>query len=294
MQITFRQLKVFLKVAECLSYTKAADKLFMSQPAVSKQVKQLEEMVGHRLFEKVGRRIFLTDAGYELQKYADSIINLVAEAKEHLAHMGGGEKGCLKVAAATTASSFAIDMLGQFRRSYPEVEFEFKVTNRETLIKKLEDNLVDLVIMGAPPENSLFNAEPFMPNPLVFIAPTDHPLIGKKVSLNALSKETIIAREEGSGTRQALEKFFQDGNKEIEVGTIFNSNDSIKRAVMSGFGLALVSIHTIQVELENSSLAVLDVKGAPIQKNWHLVHHKDKELSAVAEIFRNFILEKTA
>lgn len=293
MQITFRQLKAFLQVSEHLSYTKAAEKMFMSQPAVSKQIKQLEEQVGHRLFEKVGKRIYLTDAGHELQKYAESIIGLVAEAKAHLAEMGGGEKGCLRVAVATTASSFAIDMLGQFRKSYPEVDFEFEVTNRQTLLQSLEDNMVDLVIMGQPPEDSLFDAEPFKKNPLVFVAPIDHPLVGKKVSLKALAKESFVVREEGSGTRHAMQKFFLEHDQPFSIGTQFNSNDSIKRAVISGFGLALVSIHTIQVELENSSLAVLDVQGAPIQRYWHLVHHKDKQLSSVAEIFRRFILDKT-
>lgn len=291
MQITLRQLKVFIKVSELLSYTKAAEQLYMSQPAVSKQIKHLEEQVGMVLFEQVGKKIFLTEAGHELKKYAEAILNQVAEAKAHLIEMRGGYSGSLKVAVATTASSFAIDMLGQFRQLYPEVDIEFEVTNRQTLLQNLENNLVDFVIMGVPPENHQFQAEPFMDNPLVFIAPNNHKLVGRKVSIEELSKEPLVVREEGSGTRQAMEKFFQSKQCSFNIGTLFNSNDSIKSAVISGLGVGLVSVHTIQSELEYNKLTILDVEGAPIKRSWYLVQHKDKRLSLIAETFQKFIVE---
>ncbi|MBN2647636.1 MAG: LysR family transcriptional regulator [Thiotrichales bacterium] len=294
MQITLRQLQVFLKVAQHLSYTAAAEKLFMSQPAVSKQVQQLEAQVGLALFERMGKRIYLSAAGERLQDYAQRILQQVAEAKTEMVALRGGFQGCLKVAVATTASAFAIEMLGQFRQSYPQVDFEFEVANRQSLLKSLETNLVDLVIMGLPPEPSPFSAEPFMQNPLVFIAPPNHRLLGKPLSLADLAKERFVAREEGSGTRQAMEKFFQAQGQTVKIGTLFNSNDAIKSAVISGLGLALVSIHTIRDELEHQRLALLQVEHAPIQRYWYLVHHKDKRLSAVAETFRAFVLEKTA
>ena len=292
MRISLRQLKVFLMVAKCLNYTRASEQLFMSQPAVSKQIKQLEEEVGLCLFEKVGKKIFLTEAGQDMRSYANSIIGLVSEAKDHFSQIKGGQKGRLKVAVATTASSFAIDMLGQFRKSYSEVDFDIEVTNRQTLLSHLDHNEVDLVIMGQPPENNQYSVEPFMKNPLVFIAPVDHPLVGKKVTLDDLIKESFVAREEGSGTRQAMDLFFASQAEDLKIGMLFNSNESIKSAVISGFGLALVSVHTIQVELEYASLAILDVENTPIQRFWYLVHLKEKRLSAVAETFRNFILDK--
>lgn len=279
-------------VAKCLNYTRASEQLFMSQPAVSKQIKQLEEEVGVCLFEKVGKKIFLTEAGHDMQSYANSILGLVSEAKDHFSQVKGGQKGRLKVAVATTASSFAIDMLGQFRKTYSEVDFDIEVTNRQTLLSHLDRNLVDLVIMGQPPENNQYSVEPFMKNPLVFIAPIDHPLVGERVTVGDLIKESFVAREEGSGTRQAMDAFFEAQAGELQVGMLFNSNESIKSAVASGFGLALVSVHTIQAELEHASLAILDVENTPIQRFWYLVHLKEKRLSAVAETFRNFILDK--
>nr|WP_279576252.1 LysR family transcriptional regulator [Thiomicrorhabdus marina] len=287
-------MKVFRMVASCLNYTRASEKLFMSQPAVSKQVKLLEEEVGVSLFEKVGKKIFLTDAGVDMQNYAESILGLVAEAKNHFAEMKGGHKGRLKVAVASTASSFAIEMLGNFRNLYPEVDFDIEVANRQALLSKVDKNLVDLVIMGQPPEKSHYSIEPFMKNPLVFIAQPKHPLVGKTVSVKELIKEPFVAREESSGTRQAMESFFRGQEDNLQIGMLFNSNDSIKSAVNSGFGLSLVSIHTIQVELEHASLAVLQVEGTPIERYWYLVHLQEKRLSPVAEAFRKFILDETA
>lgn len=294
MRVTLRQLRIFITVAESLSYTRASEKLFMSQPAVSKQIKQLEEAVDACLFEKVGKKIFLTEAGYEMQNYAESILNMVADAKEHLAELKGGNKGRLKLAAATTASSFVIDTLGQFRKLYPDVEFEFAVSNRKTLLNNLDKNLVDLVIMGLPPENTHYRVEAFMKNPLVFVASTDHPLVGKKVKAKDLVKEPFVAREEGSGTRQAMEAFFAEQGLEIHIGMLFNSNESIKTAVMSGFGVALVSLHTIQAELKQNQLSILDVEDTPLERYWYLVHLEEKRLSAAVGIFKEYILNEVA
>jgi DNA-binding transcriptional LysR family regulator len=294
MKITLKQLKAFITVAESLSYTRASEKLFMSQPAVSKQIKQLEEAVNSILFEKVGKKIFLTDAGIEMLNYAKSILSKVAEAKDHLAELRGGNKGRLKIAAATTASSFAIDTLGQFRKLYPDVEFEFSVNNRKTLLSNLDHNLVDLVIMGLPPENSHYRVEAFMKNPLVFVSSVDHPLVGKAIKAADLVNETFVVREEGSGTRQAMEVFFADKSLDIHIGMLFNSNESIKTAVMSGFGIALVSLHTVQRELQQQQISVLKVEDTPLERYWYLVHLEEKRLSAAIGIFKDYILEKVA
>lgn len=290
MKITLRQLKVFLAVEQNLSYTKAADSMFMSQPAVSKQVKQLEEEVGLPLFEKVGKRIYLTQAGEAMAQNARDILQKVAETKQQMLALRGHNYGRLKVAVVSTASSFSIDMLGQFRKAFPQVEFEFEVCNRQALLKSLDENAVDLVIMGLPPETDKYEAELFMQNPMVFIAPSDSDLRGKSVSLQALSKLTFVGREEGSGTRKALESFFQMNQMPLKMDMIFNSNDEIKSAVASGFGLALVSYHTIKEEVKHGRLTILDVENTPIQRDWYLVHHRDKQLSSIAQTFRDFLL----
>ena len=265
----------------------------MSQPAVSKQIKQLEEEVGVELFEKVGKKIFLTDAGQDMKRYAETILGTIAEAKTHFAEIRGGSKGRLKVAVATTASAFVIEMLGKFRKLCPEVDFDIEVTNRISLLHNLEQNLVDMVVMGQPPVNPLYSVESFMKNPLVFIAPPEHPLVGKKVTIEDLMQEPFVAREEDSGTRQAMDNFFEGYEGQLQIGMLFNSNESIKSAVMSGFGLALVSIHTIQNELEEQSLAILEVENTPIIRHWYLVHLQEKRLTAVADSFRRFILENS-
>jgi len=291
MKITLRQLRVFITVADNLSYTRASEKLFMSQPAVFKQIKQLEEAVDASLFEKVGKKIFLTEAGDEMQNYAQSILSMVADAKNHLAELRGGNKGRLKLAAVTTASAFVFNTLSQFKSLNPEVDFEFAVNNRQTLLDNLEKNLVDLVIMGLPPENTHYAIEPFMKNPLVFIAPPSHHLVGKKITANDLKNEIFVSREEGSGTRQAMEMFFTKKGCDIHVSMLFNSNETIKSAVISGFGIALVSMHTIQSELKQKQVAILDVEDTPLNRYWYLVHLKEKRLSPAVNIFKEYILE---
>lgn len=296
MKITLRQLKVFLKVANCLSYTRASELLHMSQPAVSKQIKQLEDETGILLFEKMGKKIYLTEAGGEMLKYSESILAKVAEAKEHFAELRDGDKGRLKIAAATTAGSFVIEILGKFRKLNQDINFEFDVNNRQTILSNLDHNQVDLVIMGVPPENPQYKVEAFMENPLVFIAPLDHSFVtqqkaGKKISAAQLVKERFVVREEGSGTRSAIDSFFAEQDLHIDTGMIFNSNESIKKAVASGFGIGLVSTHTIQNELKHNQLAVLKVENTPLQRYWYLVHLKEKRFSTAVKLFKDFVLE---
>jgi len=291
MHITLRQLRVFEAVADHLNFTRAAEQLHLSQPAVSMQIRQLEEAVGLELFEKLGKRIQLTEAGQELFHYSQNINRQLLEAEEVLESLKGVNRGRLKLAVASTVNYFAPRLLAAFHRAYPGISLHLDVTNREKLVRLLEANEADMVMMGQPPESLELEAEPFMDNPLVVIAPAEHSLAGRAgISLERVAEEVFLMREPGSGTRQAMERFFADHALEIRVGMEMTRNEAIKQAVRAGLGLGVVSTHTIELELETRRLVVLDVEGFPIQRRWNLVHRRGKRLSPAARVFREFVL----
>ena len=291
MHITLRQLRVFEAVAVHLNFTRAAEELHLSQPAVSMQIRQLEDVVGVELFEKLGKRIQLTEAGRELFHYGQGIINQLREAEEVLESLKGLSGGRIKLAVASTVNYFAPRLLAAFHRRYPEINLHLDVTNREALVRLLDANEADLVMMGHPPDNLQLVTEPFMENPLVVIAPPQHPLAKQpNISLERLAEEVFVMREPGSGTRQAMERFFYDHGLEIRKGMEMTRNEAIKQAVRAGLGLSIVSIHTIELELETGRLIALDVEEFPILRGWNLVHRRGKRLSPAAQAFREFVL----
>lgn len=291
MNVTFRQLKVFAAVARHLSYTKAAKELHLSQPAVSMQIKQLEDSAGIDLFEQIGKKTYLTEAGREMFHYSKNIAQHLVEIEEVLAQLKGVSRGHLSIAVASTANYFATRLLAAFAKSHEGVSFSLDVTNRESLLHQLEHNECDLVIMGQPPEGVELVTEAFMDNPLVVIAPPDHPLAGvEKVSMKRLQEETFVIRESGSGTRIAMSRFFDEKGFQLKTGMEMTSNEAIKQAVEAGLGLGIVSIHTLALELEVNHLVVLNVAKFPILRHWYVVHRRGKRLSPVAEAFRQFVL----
>jgi len=291
MNVTFRQLKVFQAVARHLSYTQAAQVLHLSQPAVSMQVKQLEENIGLPLFEQLGKKIYLTHAGREFYRYSQEIGHLLDEAEEIMESLKGIKGGRLAVSVATTANSFATRLLAEFSRKYGGVTISLDVTNRRGLLDQLQNNETDLVIMGRPPADLELVTEPFMDNPLVVIAPPTHPLAHEtNIPMKALQKETFVVRETGSGTRIAMERFFSEQGVRLTTGMEMTSNEAIKQAVEAGLGLGIVSIHTLELELETGRLVILDAENFPILRHWYLVHRQGKRLSPVAQAFRDFVL----
>ncbi len=294
MNITFRQLQVFEAVARHLSFTHAAEELFLTQPAVSMQVKQLENVVGIPLYEQLGKSIHLTEAGKLMLRYSTVIRNQVNEAEKELDDLKGTEGGLLQIAVASTVNNFAARLLSEFCQQYPRIRVSFDVTNRATLLKKLEANESDLALMGSPPDEMELIGEPFMDNPLVIIAPPNHPLVGEKdIPLRKLKNDPLLMREVGSGTRVAMERFFMEKKNFKLISSIeMNSNEAIKRSVEAGLGLGIVSLHTIELEKELDRLKVLDVRSFPIVRQWYIVYRKGKRLSIAAESFKNFILAK--
>ena len=295
LHLTLRQLKVFESVARHLSYSRAADELHLTQPAVSMQIKQLEDNISLPLFEQLGKRIYLTEAGRELYQYSRSISQQLSDLEVAMDELKGMERGKLNISVVTTANYFAPHLLAKFCQRYRGVTVSLNVSNRETVLKQLSDNLIDLAIMGQPPENLDIDSESFMENPLVVIAPPDHPLCKvHNIPVQQLEKEIFLVRESGSGTRGAMERFFAEHKIKINKGMETDTTEAIKQAVQAGMGLGIMSQHTAELELETNRLKVLDVQGFPIIRYWHVVNRKNKRLSGVANAFREFLLKEAA
>ena len=294
MHVTLHQLRVFQAVAKHLSYTKASQVLHLSQPAVSMQVRQLEESIGLPLFEKLGRRIALTEAGREVYQYSRSIASALREMEEVVESLKGLNRGRLSIAVASTVNYFAPRLLAVFHNRYPGIHLKLDITNRERLLELLADNRVDLVLMGQAPEQADVEAEPFMENPLVLVAPPEHPLAERDViPLKRLEEEVFVMREPGSGTRQAMERFFDQRGIRIRHGMQMTRNEAVKQAVRAGLGLSVVSLHTIELELATGKLVVLQAEGFPIQRQWYLVYRRGKRLSPAARAFRELVLRES-
>ncbi len=295
LHLTLRQLKVFEAVARQRSFSRAAEELFLTQPAVSMQVKQLEEGIGLPLFEQMGKKIFLTEAGQELFHYSRVIAEQLEEMEEVLSRMKGLEQGRLKITVVSTANYFAPQLLASFCQRHAKVTISLDVTNREILLQQLANNETDMAIMGQPPEGQDLTAESFMENPLVVIASPNHALAGQHhIPVQRLAGETFLVREVGSGTRSAMERFFQEHGIELHTGMVMSTNEAIKQAVQAGMGLGIVSLHTVALELETRRLAILDVDSFPIMRHWFVVHRQNKRLLPVAAGFKDFLLNEAA
>ena len=293
--VTIRQMRVFAAVARNLSFTRAAQELHLTQPAVSQQVSLLQEEVGMPLFEQIGRKIRLAPAGMELLRYATQITELLREAGETLAAMRGLKRGELKLGAVSTAKYFAPTLLSAFAPAYPEVTIKFTVANREEIVRLLGANELDLVIMGRPPRELDTTAEPFARHPFVIIASLDHPLARRRrIALKSLARESFIIREQGSGTRASMEHVFRERAVPFRASMEVSSNETIKQAVMAGMGISFISSHTIGLETQTQRLAVLDVVGLPIVRDWYVIHLREKILSPIAAAFRGYLLENGA
>jgi len=292
MRITLKQLQIFETVAEQQSYTEGAKLLYLSQPAVSMQIKQLEEEIGMPVFDRIGKSIQLTDAGRELLLHARSIHIQLEEAQQSMEELRGIKRGRLHLTMASTANYFTPKLLAGFCREYPNIQISLSVANRAGLLSALENNTTDMVIMGQPPANMPLAAETFMENPLVVVAPPGHRLAKKKhILLKELAQENFIIREIGSGTRAAVERFLATHTQDRPQSIEMNSPEAIKQAVQAGLGLGVVSMHTLEMELALNRLVVLNVQDFPIMRHWLLVYRKDRHFSPVSKAFHDYVLE---
>ncbi|MCE2679564.1 MAG: LysR family transcriptional regulator [Burkholderiales bacterium] len=289
---SFRQLRVFSEVAKHLSFSKAAEKLHLTPPAVTMQVKELEANIGLPLFHRQGRQVSLTTVGEYMLVYVRKILSTLKDAEDAVARLQHAEMGVLHVGMVSTAKYFLLKMMAEFREKHEAVDFRISIGNREQLVRMLEGNEVDIAVMGRPPKDLEVRAEPFAAHPHVFVASVGH-LLAKRghLTVEDLRQYEFIAREQGSGTRAAMEKFFADARLDPRIKMEFPSNETLKQAVMAGLGIGFVSLHTIGFELQHQQVAVLDVQSTPVVRAWNVVHKRSKILSPAAEAFRYFILE---
>ena len=292
---TFRQLMLLEAVARNSSFTRASEELFLTQPAVSTQIKQLEQEVGMPLFEHMGKRIFLTAAGREMVEFSRTIAQQFTDIRSVLEEMQGIQRGHLDIAVTSTGEYFAPYLVAAFSRQHTGITVNLNTTNRETILRQLADNIPDMAIMGSPPTGAPLVASSFMSNPLVVIAPSDHPLAhSNRIPLHRVLEESFIVREKGSGTRNAIERFLEQRGLSMTTTMEMGSNEAIKHAVMAGLGLGIVSVHALEMEFKLGRLEMLNVEGFPVLKDWYIVHREGKRFSAAAEAFKTFVLTETS
>lgn len=291
-RVTLRQLAIFEAMARHESVTRAAEELYLTQPTASMQVKKLSDALGVPLFEQVGRRIHLTDAGRELYESCQEIFGSLGRLEMGIAEMRGLKRGMLKISVVTTAKYFAPHVMGTFKGEHPGIQVSLKVSNRERILDRLADNEDDLYIMGRKPEDGVeVEAIRIAPNPLVTIAARDHPLVGEpNIPLARLAEEPFIDREPGSGIREATHNLLDSQGLAPNTIMELSSNEAIKHTVASGMGISVLSLHSLTLEGTRGPLAILDVEGMPIERYWYVVYPKGKKLSAVARAFLDFML----
>jgi LysR family transcriptional regulator, low CO2-responsive transcriptional regulator len=289
-QVTFHQLKVFEVTARRGSFTRAAEELFLTQPTVSIQMKQLTKSIGLPLFEQVGKRLYLTDAGKALLGTCQDIFERLSQFEMIVSDLQGLKQGQLRLSVITTAKYVIPRLLGPFCQKHPGIDVSLIVTNHEQILERLRENLDDLYIPSQIPDSVDVHSQSFLDNPLVVLASCNHPLVQEKnIPLERLNGESFIMREPGSGTRQAVEKLFAEHNIVIKMRLELGSNEAIKQAVAGGLGISVLSRHCLALEGYSGQLAILDVEEFPIQRHWHVVFPNGKQLSVVAQTFFDYL-----
>jgi len=287
MNITFRQLKLFLALSETGSVSTAARLMHVTQPTASMQLKEVTQAIGVPLYEVISKKIHLTDVGRELALTARDMVQTWAAFEQGVDGIKGLTRGKLRVAVVSTAKYFMPRLIGSFCKKYPEIDVSLEILNRDGVVQRMRDNLDDLYIMSQPPLDLDLSDEIFMTNPLVLIAGTRSSLVkASGVSLARLAEQRFILREKGSGTRMGVDQFFKKHKFRSDIRMELGSNEAVKEAVAGGLGVGIVSRHALHGHQKEHGVAVVDVKGFPIQSNWHIVHPASKRLSPIASAFK--------
>jgi DNA-binding transcriptional LysR family regulator len=289
--MNLQQLRTFRVVAQQRSYSRAAQLLYLSQPGVSLQVRALEQSIGMPLFERSGRQLRLTEAGVALLDYADRILSLVDESQQALEELGNARRGIVRVAASTTAGIYIVPRaLGGFHRQNPGVRLTLDVVNRFTVAERLLRDEVDVAVMGLIEDAHDLQVEPFLRNELVVIASPHHPLAQRKhIAVSELVNDTMLLREQGSGTRTDIERMFAQGKLVMRQGMELRSSGAIKQAVAADLGIAIIPLHAIELELLARRLVTLDVEGFPVRRDWSIARRAGRRLSAAANALWDYL-----
>jgi len=293
--VTQRQLRAFEAVARNRSFSRAAEEMHLTQPAVSTLIKQLEAHAGLALFEQLGKKIYLTTAGTEMLRHARAIIAQLREAEDAMAQLKGISGGTLNIAVISAGDYFFPRLLAEFQRRNAGVTLNLAVFNRAELLHQLASNLTDLAVMVRPPEELDTINESFAPHPYVVVASPDHALAGRRrIPISILAQEPFVMRERGSDTWNSMREAFGTQFGKLRIAMEIQSTETIKQAVIAGLGIAFLSAHTISMERRLGQLVVLDVVGFPARFDWFVVHRRNKRLPAVAQAFKSFLLSDGA
>ena len=293
--VTLRQLRSLTALARAGSVTQAAEILHLTPPAVTLQLQGLQQAAGMPLVERSPNGMVLTEAGQEVAAAARRIDAILAECEAALGDLSGSRRGAVAVGITSTAKYLAPRALGAFSRRHPGLDLRLSVGNRAETIAGLRDHSIDLAIMGQPPDELAVEATLIGPHPHVVVTPPDHPLAGRsRLSPAALEEELFLVREQGSGTRSLMQRFFADAGVAPRIGMELGSNETIKQAVLAGLGIAFLSAHTIELEVQTSRLAILDVVGLPAMRQWFVVHMADRRLTLAARGLHQFLVKEGA
>ena len=290
---SFRQLQALVLVARLESVSKAAEAMHVTQPAVSLQLRTLEEITGTALTRKVGRSLQLTAAGEVMAEFSERILHLWEQAGDELAALNGISSGTLRIGAVTTAEHLLPPLLVPFTMERPDVRLKLQVGNRVEIVNMLARQEIDLAIMGTPPREFRTNAARFARHPMGFVASPSHPLMRKKkVTLADVSGANLLVRERGSGTRTAVEKLFKEGGHPLNFGSEVSSNEAIKRMVSAGLGLGFLSVHACALEFQAGLIKLLPMPGNPGEADWHVMHLAGHPIPKVAAAFQDFVIDQ--
>lgn len=289
---TLQQFRIFESVARHRSYTRAAEELHLTQPAVYIQVRRLEESVGLPLFETMGRRIVPTRTGEATQAAATEVLGRLRQLSATVAELKGTIGGPLRIGVVSSAKYFIPEVLAKFLRRHPEVQPQLTVANRAAILERLAERRDDFCIMGQVPEGMDLEAHAVRDNLLVPVAPVSHPLAGhRSVPLEALAAEPFLMREPGSGTRDAVERTMAEHGLKVTASMELGSTEAIKRTVIAGLGVSVLSLSSLDFELDSGRLVVLRVDGFPLRRTWFAVHAKSKRLGPTADAFLSQLMQ---
>ncbi len=280
---TLRQLQVFESIARLNSFSKAAEELHLTQPTVSMQVKKLVDVLETPLFEQIGRKVYLTEAGKALYESADNILNQLSIAEQKINHIKGFSGGSVSLAVISTAQYFVPKVIQEFTQDYPDVTVILRVGNRETLLNRIQKNRDDFYLLGQPPEDLNVESSQLAVNPLAFVASANHHLVGKKLSIQDLAEEAFLMRETGSGIRSHVEKVFEEFDFHPQIKMVLGGNEAIRLGLLQNLGITVASVPTLMEEIKQGRIKILDVKGFPINRHWYLAYPKGKVLSIASE-----------
>jgi LysR family transcriptional regulator, low CO2-responsive transcriptional regulator len=293
-QSTLHQLKVFETVARLTSITRAAEELSLTQPTVSMQIKQLTQNIGIPLFEQIGKKLYLTQAGQKLLVTCREIFDRLSQFEIDIADLQGLKQGKLKIATITTTKYFMPRAIAPFCQLYPGIDIALEITNHERVLERMNENLDDIYIISKIPDRLDIVLHPFLENPLVVIAPKDHPLNHEQnIPISRLQNEPFIMRERGSGTRAAVEQLFAQHGVSVKVRLELGGNEAIKQAIGVGLGISVLSQHTFTKEAAMSGLTILDVEHFPIERYWYATYPAEKQLSILASTFFDFLQQES-